>query len=379
MTEETKKLKLDSVEQTLDKADRQKRFQDAERKKRTVIRAERAVNDLSGPGCGKVLRGGRPDPHALADDTPRESPSADGLDGLPPTPPHQEITSAEGDEFDDSMPPSAERAAAAVAAAYAASENSAAPGERRKKKGKEKPKWAMTKQQALDAEDDAFDNEMQEAQGLVDFAMNLDYDKFIEDYEVREALSIMRERVEEIAEEQGIEPEQLRRLEGGSPPRRRAADDISVATSQCSDRTAALERKREREVRRRREAEDRLQVSEKDWDSSSVTGEKARRVIGDDALRLAERILAKSEALRQVHSKQSLGKILQDIVVNRAIPLGKPKTVPVALAVEAPVIADIKATDGGGVPGKERRILTDLRNNKEYVQNLPYLYRCPSI
>eukprot|EP00662_Eupelagonemidae_sp_cell21_P050924 gene50924-27763_t len=78
---------------------------------------------------------------------------------------------------------------------------------------------------------------MQDAQKLVDFAMNLDYDKwnteavpcpwtetrrkFIEDYEVREALSIMRERVEEIADEQGLDPEQLRRVEDASTSRRR--------------------------------------------------------------------------------------------------------------------------------------------------------------
>ena len=75
----------------------------------------------------------------------------------------------------DAPPPAAPAAAPAPAA--------------KGKKGKEKPKWAMTEEQADDFEDE-------EAAALVDFASGLDYDKYMDDLEVREALSVIRERID---------------------------------------------------------------------------------------------------------------------------------------------------------------------------------------
>eukprot|EP01062_Namystynia_karyoxenos_P008971 TRINITY_DN13169_c4_g1_i1.p2 TRINITY_DN13169_c4_g1~~TRINITY_DN13169_c4_g1_i1.p2 ORF type:complete len:531 (+),score=209.24 TRINITY_DN13169_c4_g1_i1:93-1595(+) len=386
LSEETKKLKLDAVETQLLREEKQKRFQDAERKKRKMIQSERAVNDLDGPAAGRVLLAGKPDPYALVDDSGSEprSPAAAEDPVLPPTPPGPESGGADGP---GSLPDLDSRAAAvgaaaATPAADAASQQSRSEPKSKKRKGKEKPKWAMTAKEAEEAEENRFDEEMHAGQDLVDFFINLDIEKVIDDPEVRESLSIALERVEEIAAEQGLSPADFRRAADGGTfvagHHRRADDDVSVATSQCSDRSAALERKRQREKRRRDALTDHQQVGEKDWDSSSTAGDKVRQAIGGDALRLAEQVLAKSEGLRQVHSRQSLARILEELVLKKFAAGQAVKTVPPAPAVPEPVVADTRA-QAMGSPQKERRIITDLRNSKEFVQNLPYLYRCPSI
>ena len=58
-----------------------------------------------------------------------------------------------------------------------------------------KPKWAMTEDQAQKIEE--LEQE-QEVENLLQFVSDLDYDKFINDLEVRQALEIVKERVEEI-------------------------------------------------------------------------------------------------------------------------------------------------------------------------------------
>eukprot|EP01065_Artemidia_motanka_P053006 TRINITY_DN9725_c0_g1_i1.p1 TRINITY_DN9725_c0_g1~~TRINITY_DN9725_c0_g1_i1.p1 ORF type:complete len:485 (+),score=134.16 TRINITY_DN9725_c0_g1_i1:125-1579(+) len=370
LSEETKKLKLDAVEATLLKDHKQQRFQEVERKKRKMIRAERSANDLDGPTAGHVMRAGKPDTHALVEDSPPESVAEDDMDDgiLPPTPPADSASLPR-------LSPSAEEASAHAEVATQKSETGSS-----KRKGKKKPKWAMTKQEAREAEDEQFDEEMKDAQALVDFFEKLDIEKVIDDPEVRESLSIALERVEEIAEEQGVDAAAFRRADGPSP--RRADDSVSVATSQCTDRSAALERKRLRELRKRQDSSDPQQISDRDWDASSRVGvDKVRQALSGDAMRLAEQILAKSEGLRKVHSSKSLARILEELVIQRFAG-GGTKSVPPAPAVREPVVADIRPQAVAGQPDdkdKARRVLTALRNSKEYVQNLPYLYRCPSI
>jgi hypothetical protein len=56
---------------------------------------------------------------------------------------------------------------------------------------KEKPKWAMT-------EKEAENHEEKEVDDLLKFVQDLDYDSIINDLEVRQALEIVKERIEEI-------------------------------------------------------------------------------------------------------------------------------------------------------------------------------------
>ena len=63
-----------------------------------------------------------------------------------------------------------------------------------KKSKKSKPAWATTEKQQNDAKEDEIDN-------LIDFAYDLDYEKYMEDYEVRQALAIIKDRVKEIKQD----------------------------------------------------------------------------------------------------------------------------------------------------------------------------------
>jgi len=376
LSEETKKLKLDAVEEQLLKGDKQKRFQEAERKKRKAIRSERASNDLDGRAAGHVLRAGKSDPHALVEDSPPVSEDED-IGNIPEPPPPAAA------ESDDGMLPQLSPASADIPdkrpSVTRATDTSSQRSDRKaKKKEKKKPKWAMTEEEAQKAEDEAFDEEMKDAQTLVDFFTNLDIEKVIEDPEIRESLSIALERIEEMADEQGVDATAYKKPDGYSP-RPPADDEISIATSVCSDRTAALERKALREKKRLERLADPQQVGEKDWDNSSQVEQRIRHAFSGDAIKLAEQILAKSEGLRKVHSRHSLARILEELVVGKFGP-SKNKTIPKAVAVQDPVVSEVRPQAVGGErEEKARRILTALRNSKEYVQNLPYLYRCPTI
>ena len=72
-----------------------------------------------------------------------------------------------------------------------------ASSQKQKKKGKgEKPAWAVTEKMQEDAKEKEIDE-------LLEFAYELDYEKYMEDYEVRQALAIIKDRVNEITNQVG--------------------------------------------------------------------------------------------------------------------------------------------------------------------------------
>ena len=58
-------------------------------------------------------------------------------------------------------------------------------------KAKKKPAWATSEKEQEEMKEKEVDD-------LIEFAYELDYEKYIEDMEVRQALAIIRERVDEI-------------------------------------------------------------------------------------------------------------------------------------------------------------------------------------
>ena len=57
-----------------------------------------------------------------------------------------------------------------------------------------KPAWAVTDKMREDEKEKEIDD-------LLEFAYELDYEKYMEDYEVRQALAIIKDRVNEIAKD----------------------------------------------------------------------------------------------------------------------------------------------------------------------------------
>ena len=62
---------------------------------------------------------------------------------------------------------------------------------KRANNNRSKPAWALTEEQKEQLEDE-------EADDLMDFANNLDVDKYLDDLEVRAALESVRQRIQEI-------------------------------------------------------------------------------------------------------------------------------------------------------------------------------------
>lgn len=274
---------------------------------------------------------------------------------------------------------------------------------------KAKPKWAMT-------EDEADDAEFAQARELIDFAASLDFHKYMQDYEVREAMAIMRDRVKEIAATEGLDLEAAKKAAAEEDDE---DDTASIATDAQppSDLTGEAKESwvkshaERREKRRARQAARAnaaapgdLSQKEAGWDRS--VSDRVKKAVSSEALRLADKVLATSDAIRKIHSRQSLAKLLQDASLaeekrsqgeledygmnaqdNLALALSKeriaklPKVAVYASeALKDPTFAGGVTTGSGSGPAPEqRRVLTDLRKATDRAQNLPYLYRCPSI
>ena len=68
------------------------------------------------------------------------------------------------------------------------------PSTKGSKKRSQKPAWATTEKQQEEEKEAEVDE-------LIDFAYDLDYEQYMEDYEIRQALAIIKQRVNEIKED----------------------------------------------------------------------------------------------------------------------------------------------------------------------------------
>lgn len=182
-----------------------------------------------------------------------------------------------------------------------------------KMKTKAKPKWAMTKEENEQDED-------LEVEDLLEFTNNLDFDKYIDDLEVKEAMTFVQDRVKELAEpKQYIEPE-----EG-------EGDEEDDEFDTLADPGAAKTLKRK----------ERRQEAQEDWENASVAESEVSATS-----EMSKAMLANNKQLGAVHSQASVKAILEKQ----------------SLAMDAPVIAN------------------NPKNSKdENASNLPYLFRSPAV
>ncbi|CCW72039.1 unnamed protein product [Phytomonas sp. Hart1] len=264
---------------------------------------------------------------------------------------------------------------------------------------KGKPKWAMT-------EDEAFEAELNETNDLLQFAKNLDYDRFIGDFEVAEALGVMRDRVRKIARANNWSEEDIQHAAGQD-----AEDDLQSTVAPSEDERGLGGRPSPEGAPEARAAlPARAAMHQKEWDNS--TGRVLKRAIRKDALLLAERLLATSPSMQKIHTKPSLARVLQRCALQGEISLadeylflrtaadirhnGKsanelvgmtPEDLTAATAigptlVEEPRVVQLRpgdVTSGDANDGRQVRILRELQQSRDRVQGLPYLYRCPAI
>ena len=82
----------------------------------------------------------------------------------------------------------------------------------------------------------------------------------------------------------------------------------------------------------------------------------------------------------------SMARLLQDVALEMNLPLSRSVYIPGESSVPQPVVSIVAAEATGATGGNNnasmtqtKRVLTEMRHSKTKVQNLPYLYRCPSI
>ncbi|ESL06675.1 hypothetical protein TRSC58_05648 [Trypanosoma rangeli SC58] len=266
-----------------------------------------------------------------------------------------------------------------------------APTGKKKKaaKKKQKPKWALT-------EDEALEDELADADELLEFAKNLDYEKFISDYEVAGALAIMRERVEEIARENNWSKETVERAasesvddDSGEDEAEAEAGRDDTASRMGAPRGESHAPKQGISTAAARKAAPRHAAKHTEgWDKSTSIGGVLKRAIFRDTLLLAERILASSASMQKIHTKYSLARLLQKCVLtgtDATEAMQKPSIGGSRGLDGAPRVVKVQPEATGLEPGGEspdagsQRVLLAMQRSKERTQGLPYLYRCPAI
>lgn len=149
-----------------------------------------------------------------------------------------------------------------------------------------KPMWAKTEKQLKNENDE-------EAEELIEFAYELDYEKYVEDMEVRQALALIKDRVAELKGEDLVE--KRKELEAEREARR---EEIrSEIRSQAGD-----------QPQRRKPDDDTL--TQPDWNQSTKSEAQEETEVEKIAGQLADKVLYENPQIKGVHSKQSLKQIL---------------------------------------------------------------------
>mmetsp|Transcript_27605 Transcript_27605/g.49751 ORF Transcript_27605/g.49751 Transcript_27605/m.49751 type:complete len:463 (-) Transcript_27605:1723-3111(-) len=349
--------KLDAVEAAIEADERREKFQAKQAQLRHQIQSGAFKKEEPDEVIAALAPGADPD-LIMGRSSARDSSRQSNIAALPPMPPppvsHVRVRTPVDDD----------------ASSTRSKRSTPRNGGSKAKKSAPKPKWAMTEEEALDAE-------LNETGDLVKFAENLDYEKYLDDYEIREALSIMQERVEELREEEAREKgvEYI-------PPHLRSADDEETYSVDGERRPVRRERATKPTRELLADMGDMAQ-READWDnfsSYSNLSDRKKRLISEEAIRLAEKILANSSQMKGVHSKQSLARLLEE-ATHKNYNNDRAKAAPAPLDLGAPIPQPPVASYQASASAKDAppRILTKLKNSTDYVQNLPYLYRCPSI
>lgn len=207
-----------------------------------------------------------------------------------------------------------------------------------------KPAWALSEKEAEELEE-------QDADNLLEFAYQLDYEKYIEDFEVRQALAVLKERVQELKQDtnwkEKFAAKWNKEQEAVKEPPVKELPEEKAETKSVRSQAKSI-----RSVADTIKDMEKKQKEEKpEWDKSVKSTEKIS--IEEKAARqIAEQVLENAPYLKGIHSKASMQKILE-----------REAKVQLAQRVE-PKIVTIK--DGG-------------RCRDVDPSNLPYLHRNEAI
>ena len=269
-------------------------------------------------------------------------------------------------------PAAAAPAAAAAAAAPARPAAAAKPS----KKASDKPGWARTSSEA----DDFLDLE---ADSLVDFAQGLDYQSYIDDLEVREAIKFVQQRVaglEESARTEESAAEQKQRLiDAGELEEIWVVDESAPPNPETGE---PVLKKVVRRTKRAQKAALNMVDEQAEWNASTAaqqSGDQSHRDRAAQQEALSRTVLDSNRNLRNIHSSASVRAIIDKEGATPRAAAAAPSaaastlrrsqlaSIPEpALAVQPPVISTIHERDQKG-------------DKSVNPSNLPFLYRHPGI
>jgi hypothetical protein len=200
-----------------------------------------------------------------------------------------------------------------------------------------KPAWAQTEQAASKAVAASEDKELADEEDLLDFAQNLDYDRFIGDIEVQTMMKRLKERI------------------------------------------ASLEREVKDEVDREMDAATRAMIREKlsaAQDLNELVGDDNENAEDEDIKEIAKLVLEEDSDMKAVHSQASVQSMLK---------LAKDKIATVKQAADAKYNPSDKTPNGvGKVSGGPQIVVHEPSegtriDGKNTVSNLPYMHRNPAV
>ncbi|EAS06701.2 hypothetical protein TTHERM_00688410 (macronuclear) [Tetrahymena thermophila SB210] len=182
-----------------------------------------------------------------------------------------------------------------------------------KKNKKEKPAWAKTEKQ-LEEEDN------QECDDLLNFASNLDYDKYINDLEVQSMVKAIKDRVSELKTNPSIYDSQVKTdKEQQAQKMKEYMDLVDEKRTNKGENNVNNEGKSNASAKSRltmqsiKETVEKIKnESKEEWDKSTTVGEQKYKSNIEEKLvkHLADDILKNNKYLRGIHSTNSIKQIL---------------------------------------------------------------------
>jgi len=146
---------------------------------------------------------------------------------------------------------------------------------------------------------------------LLEFAYQLDYEKYIDDFEIRQALAVLKERVHEIKKDENwkqnfAEKKVVKKEQPENTPERIETHSVKMGPRSTQSQAKSI-RSMADTIKDIKEKE---KTEKREWDKS-VKGSEKLTVEERAAIQLADQVLQNAPYLKGIHSKASIRKILE--------------------------------------------------------------------